>query len=151
MPRGLIALVAAMAVGLGAPPPALAADTLAATGDATSITADSADLNGVVYCEKAGAHWRFEYSPSPHFSSGVASSLPGSLRGQLTAVERKVSDLAPATTYYWRVVLVVRSGTRTAQTYGSTATFQTDAAPVPPTTTPTTTSTTTSTDPAPTA
>ena len=43
-----------------------------------------------------------------------------------------MSDLIPGTTYYWRVVLVVRSGTRIAQTFGQTETLQTAALVTPP-------------------
>jgi phosphodiesterase/alkaline phosphatase D-like protein len=140
--RGYIVLIAAVAIGLGAAAPALASDTLAATGDATSITTSSADLNGVVYRERVGARWLFEYSVNPQFDATVVSTTPIMVRGRLTAVERKVSGLTPDTTYYWRVVLVVRSGTHTARTFGSTATLMTAAAPAAATT-PTTTATTT--------
>ena len=141
-----------MAVGLGVAAPALASDTLVATGDATSITTDSADLNGVVYRERVGARWLFEYSTSSHFNTSVISTTPVAVHGRLIAVERQVSGLVPDTTYYWRVVLVVRNGTKTAQTFGSTSTLVTAATP-PATTTataPAATSTTTSPAPTPT-
>jgi phosphodiesterase/alkaline phosphatase D-like protein len=144
--RGLIALIAGMAVGFGAAAPAMASDTLAATGNATSITADSADLNGVVYRDRVGARWLFEYSTSAQFNSAVLTTTPVAIHGRLTAVERKVSGLVADTTYYWRVVLVVRSGTHTAQTFGQTQTLQTAA--LPATTAPATTSSSTTTAPA---
>ena len=122
-------MAAGVGLGLAAPVPAMAADTLAASGDATSITATSADLNGVVYRERVGARWLFEYSTSPTFDGSVLSTPPVTIPGRLTAVESQVSDLAPATTYYWRVVLVVRSGTRAAQTYGATERLMTAGSP----------------------
>jgi phosphodiesterase/alkaline phosphatase D-like protein len=125
--RGLIAFIAAVAVGLGMAASAMAADALASTGNATSITPTSADLNGVVYRDHVGARWLFEYSSSPGFNTTVVSTTPVGMTGRLTVVERKVTGLIPATTYYWRVVLVVRSGTRTAQTFGSTQTLETTA------------------------
>ena len=128
MQRRLIALIVGMTVGLGAAAPAMASTTLAASGDATSITTTSADLNGVVYRERVGARWLFEYSANSSFNTMVATTTPVTIKGHLTAVERQVTGLAPATTYFWRVVLVVRSGTRTAQTFGATKTLTTSAA-----------------------
>jgi hypothetical protein len=128
MQRGLIALIVGMTVGLGTAVPALASTSLAASGDATSITPTSADLNGVVYRDRVGARWLFEYSANPGFNTLVATTTPVTLTGRLTAVERKVTGLAPNTTYFWRVVLVVRAGTRTAQTFGATKTLTTSAA-----------------------
>jgi phosphodiesterase/alkaline phosphatase D-like protein len=129
MQRRLIALIVGTAVGLGAAAgPAMASTTLAASGDATSITTTSADLNGVVYRDRVGARWLFEYSANSSFDTMVASTTPVTIKGRLTAVERQVTGLAPDSTYYWRVVLVVRSGTRTAQTFGATKTLTTSAA-----------------------
>ena len=128
MQRGLIALIAGLAVGLGVAEPALASPTLAGTGDATAITDSSADLNGVVYRERIGARWLFEYSPSAHFNDAVSTTTPVALAGRLTAVERQVTGLMPSTTYYWRVVIVIRKGTHTEQTFGATHTLATAAA-----------------------
>jgi hypothetical protein len=129
--RGLITLALVAGSGLGTAAPATAASTLAASGDATSITAHSADLNGAVYRERVGARWLFEYSTSSTFSTSLLSTPPVLLAGRLTVVERQISGLAPGATYYWRVVLAVRSGTTTAQTVGATRTFETLTAPAP--------------------
>jgi phosphodiesterase/alkaline phosphatase D-like protein len=136
-----------MTAGLGAAVPALASTSLAASGDATSITATSADLNGVVYRDRVGARWLFEFSANSGFNTLVATTTPVPLTGRLTAVERKVTGLAPGTTYYWRVVLVVRAGTKTAQTFGATKTLTTAALATETTPSTTSTSSTTSTTP----
>jgi hypothetical protein len=123
--HGLIALAVVTGLGLGTASPALASDTLVSSGDATSITSSTADLNGVLYRERIGARWLFEYSTSPTFDIALLSTPPLLLPGRLTAVERQISGLTPATTYYWRVVLVVRSGTQAVQSFGATETLLT--------------------------
>jgi hypothetical protein len=135
MQRGLIALIAGMAVGLGAVASAAASDTLVATGDATSVTANGADLNGVVFRDHVGARWLFEYSTSSRFNAAVMTTTPVAMHGRLTVVERRVSGLRAHTTYYWRVVVAVRSGTRAVQIFGQTETLTTLAAPSLKTTT----------------
>ena len=106
MRRGLTALVVGVTAGFGVVAPALAGGgLLASSGDATSVTDRSADLNGVVFSPRPGAHWRFILSERRSFHHAEVTPAVA-LHGRLVAVERQLSGLSPATTYFWRVQLV---------------------------------------------
>lgn len=118
----LIAWTTGIVIASGAAAPvADAAPALAGTGNATSVTVNQADLNGVVDALHPGAQWLFQYSPKSQFSGAVSSTRATSAPLGLDAVERRIGGLAAGTTYYWRVVLRSASG----NVYGNTERFTT--------------------------
>ncbi len=146
--RRLIALAAGTAVGFGAAAPAFGGQPIAASGDATSVSATAADLNGVVARAAPGTRWRFAYSPNARMRRGLTLTPAVPLHGRVVAVERHVSYLRPHTRYFWRIVVLVTAGHRTYVVDGARRSFVTGP-PTRPVTPPTRTTTTTGTTTAP--
>jgi hypothetical protein len=120
-----VLLAAAGASASGASP-----GPLATAGGATSVTATSAQLNGVVEAGSPVTASFFQYSTSPRFTpvAGVSATIasgPG-----LHAVSALVAHLAPDTTYYFRlgVVYVPEPGLPQTGVFGPPAAFRTTAA-----------------------
>jgi hypothetical protein len=79
------------------------ADIGATSGAATAVTSTSAMLNGVVLAIAPSSAWVFQYGTSTsygHYSTGSSVGLG------LTAVSQTIRNLAPDTTYHFRLVLV---------------------------------------------
>jgi hypothetical protein len=75
-------------------------NTVATTGDATSITATSATLNGVANPESADSVWMFQYGKTVAYGK-VTQPRPVGLG--VTAVSATIVGLTPGTTYHFRL------------------------------------------------
>lgn len=76
--------------------------TIATTGQATSVTATSTELNGVADPSEAGSTWQFQYGTSTAYGHATALSPAGL---GLDLVSAKVTGLEPNTTYHFRLVV----------------------------------------------
>lgn len=121
----MAALTGMVLAAAAAGPASANAATFATTGNATSVTASGADLNGVAQPAAAGASWRFQYSQTPGFTAAVEVTAPVKLKRGLTVVERHVSGLVAGTTYYYRLLVESPQGDQTIDTFGATASLTT--------------------------
>jgi hypothetical protein len=115
----------------GALLPALGlADSVATTGNATSITTSRAVLNGVIDPTYSDNDWFFEYSTSADFSSGNKITKPVAVGSGPQAVSAKVTGLTPGTVYFYRVGVGAAPDTTQGPVYhfGDTASFTTHTA-----------------------
>ncbi|HET9983242.1 MAG TPA: fibronectin type III domain-containing protein [Longimicrobiales bacterium] len=112
--------------------PAAAAPPTATTLPASGVTASAATLNGAVTPNLAATTAYFEWGTSA--TSLTASTSAQSVGSDATvhAVTAALSGLAPATTYFFRVVAQNAQG----RTDGAVLSFTTAAAPPPPPTPP---------------
>lgn len=76
--------------------------TIATTGQATSLTATSAELNGVSNAGEAGSTWQFQYGTSTGYGRSTTMTSAGT---GLELVSAKVTGLKPNTTYHFRLVV----------------------------------------------
>jgi phosphodiesterase/alkaline phosphatase D-like protein len=97
--------------------------TIATTGQATSVTATSAVLNGVADPSEAGSTWQFQYGTSTAY--GHSTTMTEADAG-LDLVSTKVTGLKPQTTYHFR--LVVKQPGAPGTSNGQDSTFRTTAA-----------------------
>jgi len=97
------------------------------TGDASSVTATSANLAGIVNPQGQPTTYYFQYGPTTAYGAQTAS---GSAGAGTTAgnVSAQVGSLSPKTTYHYRLVAANATGT----TYGADRTFATASGPPPP-------------------
>lgn len=79
------------------------AGLVATTGQATSVTSASAILNGVALTLNPSSRWLFQYGTSASYGRYSQGSSVGV---GLTAVSATVTDLSPATTYHFRLVVI---------------------------------------------
>jgi hypothetical protein len=102
---------------------------LLTTANATGITSTSARLNGLVDPSGTGSSWFFQYSTSSDMRAASATGSQAADSG-LTAVSQLISQLAPSTTYYFRIVLVPAAGPSgtVANELGTVSQFATAAA-----------------------
>jgi hypothetical protein len=78
------------------------ADSVAVTGQATSITTTSATLNGVINAGTADVGWTFQYGTSlPSVQNTGVHAISNS---PVTSVSATVHGLSPGTTYHFRLV-----------------------------------------------
>lgn len=103
--------------------PAAAADVVAITGTATSVGTMNATLNCIALPARGGSSWEFQYGPSTAYGEHTA---PLPLAAGLTALTERVTGLAAATSYHYR--LIVLDG-ETIYGTGSDQTFTTTDAP----------------------
>ncbi len=96
----------------------------ATTQAATSVTTNSAMLNGAVNPNSAGTTYYFEYGETTSYGSSTATQSAGSGSGNVT-VNATISSLDPNTTYHFRLVAQSSAGT----TSGSDQSFTTGANP----------------------
>lgn len=136
--RGCALLLAALAPGLIAASPALAAGPTVASTWATAVTATSASLHAEVNPQGQSTTYRFEYISQAAFQANVESGHEGFLgaarapssgeaglgngTNEVLAVQQ-VNSLATATSYEYRVVARSSGGTTT----GPTRSFTTQA------------------------
>jgi hypothetical protein len=78
-------------------------NTVATTGDATSVTTTSAMLNGVANPDSADSLWMFQYGKTVAYGK-VTQPRPVGLG--VTAVSVKIVGLTPGTTYHFRLDVV---------------------------------------------
>jgi len=125
----MIALAAGMLAAFVAATPALAqAATIATTGNPGTVTATTAQLNGVVQAAGASSAWLFQLSLNPAFSWDAESTASVYIpRGAVEVVERMVTGLAPSSTYFYRAVIETERQGPPTFTYGPTQTFTTSA------------------------
>ena len=80
------------------------------TGAASHLTASSATLNGIVNPEALATTWYFEYGTTTGYGSKTpATNLAASPNN--TNVDAVVSNLAPQSTYHYRLVVTSSAGT----------------------------------------
>lgn len=89
---------------------ALTAPPSVSTGTATSLTATSARLNGVVDPNGQATSWEFEYGTTTSYGSTTAAGSAGS-GTQPLSVSATVSGLSLNTVYHFRLVATNGSGT----------------------------------------
>ncbi|HEV2087937.1 MAG TPA: Ig domain-containing protein, partial [Cryptosporangiaceae bacterium] len=88
----------------------------ATTGAATAVTSTSATLNGTVDTKGAQASLFFDHGTDPALGTATSTAaLPASATGAETAT-LTLTGLAPATTYFYRLVASVVSGSGDAAT-----------------------------------
>jgi hypothetical protein len=127
----MIALAAGMLAAFVTAAPALAqAATIVTTGNPGTVTATTAQLNGVVQPAEGSSAWLFQVSLNPAFSwdteSTAADYVP---RGAVEVVERLVTGLMPSSTYFYRAVIKTQRQGQPTFAYGPTQTFTTSATP----------------------
>jgi hypothetical protein len=121
-----IAVLAGLAVALGAAALAAAAAPSAVTGAVTGFGTSSATVTGTVNPNGEATTWFFEYGKNTGYGSQTGSASAGS--GTTSAsVSTTVTGLSPGTTYHYRFVAMNGSGT----TRGGDGVFTTAAAPAP--------------------
>lgn len=96
------------------------------TGSATLITNTSAILNGTINSNGSASTYYFEYGTSGSYGFGTALQNAGS--GTVnTQVATNLTDLAPGTTYHFRIVATNVAGVAN----GDDQTFKTDSPELP--------------------
>jgi DNA-binding beta-propeller fold protein YncE len=88
------------------PPPAIESAT------ASSVTANSADLNATINPRGLDTTYQFEYGTSTAYGTSVPSS-PEDIGAGTRGVQRTqhITGLRPSTTYHWRVIATSDAGT----------------------------------------
>lgn len=115
----LLTLVALLAL----PGVALASAPGATTGQATNVTSTSATVSGTVNPNKEDTSYHFEYGTTAAYGTSTPAQGPvGGNAGKSASAD--LAQLAPSTTYHYRLVATNASGT----TPGVDATFTTLAA-----------------------
>ncbi len=100
----------------------------ATTGDAADVTSTSAILTGVTDPIAANPTWAFEYGTTTSYGQATPAHSVGL---GTTAVSIQVTNLTPATTYHFRLVLS-EGITPRQDMFGPDHTFTTQPAPPPP-------------------
>jgi len=95
------------------------------TNSASSIGTSGASLNGTVNANLASTTVTFQYGLTTSYGSSVTADQSPLTGSTATAVSKGVTGLTPNTLYHYRAVGVNSAGT----TYGSDATFTTNALP----------------------
>jgi hypothetical protein len=95
-------------------------EPIALTTDATSITPNSAILNGSVNPNNSQTQYRFEYGTTPSLGNQTSWQLAGS-GNTVVNVYQSISGLQPNTTYYFRIVAQNQYG----QSQGQILSFRT--------------------------
>lgn len=117
--------ITTVAVAAIAASPALA--TTATTLPATSITTTSAVLNGLVGTETVATAWEFQYGTTTSYGNATPIRVIHGNRGTVH-VSARIRDLAPGTTYHFRLLAQTSSGSYYYPfniTYGADETFTT--------------------------
>jgi hypothetical protein len=98
----------------------------ATTAPATDVTTDAATLRATVDAAGVTTQWRFAYGPTTAY--GATSDVPGDAATGESARTSRLTGLAPATTYHYRVE-ALRFGSVVAR--GADRTFTTATPPAP--------------------
>ena len=94
----------------------------ATTNPASSVTSNSATLNGTVNPNGASTTYYFQYGPTVSYGTNTTSTSAGSGSSGVSA-NASISGLACSTTYHYGLVATNSVGT----TYGSDQTFTTES------------------------
>lgn len=97
------------------------------TNPATSVTSDSAQLNGTVNPNGKSTTYYFEYGTTKSYGSHTVTSNAGSGTNNVS-VSATITGLSPNTIYHYRIVATNNGGT----SYGRDRTFHTSASALPP-------------------
>jgi hypothetical protein len=100
------------------------------TGSATSVNQTTAVLNGDVNASGTKTSYSFQYGTAPTFGAVTATADAGSSTST-KSVQVAVTDLAPGTTYYYRI----DASNALGSAVGATKSFRTTGAPPPGATT----------------
>jgi hypothetical protein len=101
--------VATIVLALALPAAVAAASPGATTSPATQVTATSATLNGTVDPNKQDTNYHFEYGKTTAYGSSTPSQGP--VKGNSAkSVSAQLTQLAPSTTYHFRLVATNASG-----------------------------------------
>lgn len=103
----LACLIALTVAGLTAP---AAGAFVPSTGDADAVTTSSAVLHGVIDPSTSGSAWYFQYSSDRTMRSGLQKTASTPASTGLQVVQAMVSQLTPATSYYFQLVVQNPSG-----------------------------------------
>ena len=90
------------------------------TNSATSVSSNAATLNGTVNPNGVSTTYYFEYGTTTSYGTSTTSTSAGSGTSAVS-VSASISDLAPNTTYHYRLAAVNSMGT----SYGNDKTFST--------------------------
>jgi len=90
------------------------------TNSATSVSSDSATLNGIVNPNGVSTTYYFEYGTTTSYGTSTTSTSAGSGTSAVS-VSASISDLTSDTTYHYRLAAVNSMGT----SYGDDKTFST--------------------------
>jgi hypothetical protein len=82
------------------------ADLVAVNGGATSVGSTRATLNGTVNVTDPDSAWAFQYSTSADYSRNTKNTPAVTVGTGIRAVSVTVTNLSPATTYHFRLVVV---------------------------------------------
>jgi hypothetical protein len=93
---------ALLIVGLGV---GSAADSPAVTGNATSVTGTSAQLNGTVAPGGLDTFWAFQYGTSTNYSQTTPTMGPFTGTSTISA-STLITGLTPGTTYHFRLIVI---------------------------------------------
>jgi hypothetical protein len=92
-------------------PAARAANILAVTDAQSSVTWQSALLHGITYTQGAPASWQFQYGTTTALGRSTPVQVVAAGNNSEIPAQWAVSNLKPATTYYFRLVETVSPGT----------------------------------------
>jgi hypothetical protein len=123
MKNRFLPILLALAALCVLPAVAIAAGPAATTGSATNVTSTTATVSGTVNPNKETTTYHFEYGPTTAYGTSTPDAGPVSGNGGKSA-SADLTQLAPSTTYHYR--LVAANGSGNAQ--GADMTFTTLAA-----------------------
>jgi hypothetical protein len=123
MKNRMTPLLLALAALCTLPGVAVAATPSATTGQASNITSTSATVNGTVNPNSEDTTYHFEYGPTTAYGTSTANQGPVNGKKGKSA-SANLTQLAPSTTYHYRLVAANASGT----TPGADMSFTTLAA-----------------------
>lgn len=123
--RGWIVACTALALALPALAQAQSAKPAVRTGAVADLTAQSATLLGRVNASGARTAYHFEYGTTTRYGAATPSAVATADAGTVN-VTAPLANLAPFTTYHYRLVATNRNGT----TRGARRTFKTKRQPL---------------------
>ncbi len=108
-------------------PPLPSSKPIVTTGSATSISSNSATLNGTVNPNDKSTTYYFQYGTTASYGSSTSTENAGAGSADVS-VRASITGLNPDTTYHYRLVATNSEGT----SYGEDMTFTTTSTPTEP-------------------